>query len=428
MEHRRLKILFGIIALFAFGVIVWYFLFSTPTPAPTLDKPTNPFSLRDLPAKFAFIFQGNPPRQTTQTEVTLPGKEAFRKIWDKPASGNIFVSRQVLREVTSTSTIGTTTIASTKTVRATSTTLMFVDRTTGYIYGYDLDSALVYQISNTTIPGVYDAYIFDQGKKVLMRYLAEDRKTIISILGTIPPTIQGNDPEPLIDSTYLPQNVSSVAIRGDHAEISYVVPQTGGSTIYTLSSKGILPIAQSPFSEWTLSYGGKQLYATPKASAYLTGSTVLLPTFSPVISDKTGLVSIPSSTGALLNSMFSQSGLLTFGTVKGISSVTSARTLASKCASMHDSYFLCGVPTVLPEQISGMPDDWYQGRAQFNDELIIINASNGDTTRLYVFDEKYGDMDVTRLALYEGGAFVSFVRKQDGSLFLLDTQLLADDE
>lgn len=428
MEHRRLKILFALIALFAFGVIVWYFLFSKPQEAPTLDKPTNPFSVRDLPARFLFIFQDEKPEGTTETEITLPGKQALVRIWDKPASGNIFVSRQVLREVTSTSTVGTTTVSSTKTVRATSTTLMFVDRTTGYVYGHDLDSGVTYQISNTTVPGVYDAYIFDQGRKVIMRYLSEDRKTIASILGSVPNTTPGNDPEPLIETTYLPKNISSVAISSDKTEVSYVVPSSSGATFYTLSPKGTTMIGQSPLSEWTVSYGGRQLYATPKASAYLTGSTLSLPSFMPVVSNKTGLVSIPSPSGAILSSMFSQSGLLTFGTMRGTSNITTSRTIASKCAPLYEAYFLCGVPLAIPETLHGQPDDWYQGRVEFNDQLAIINAANGDTTHLYSFDDELGNMDVIRIATHNTGELVSFIRKQDSSLYLLNTNLIGETE
>lgn len=428
MEHRRLKILFAFIAIFAFGVIMWYFLFSKPAPSPTLDQPTNPFSLRDLPARFSFIFQGNDPESTSTTEVTLPGKEAFVRVWDKPASGNTIAVKQILKEVTATSTRGTTTISSTKTVRATSTTLMFVDRTTGYVYGYEIDSGRTYQISNTTVPGVYDAYIFSNGSKVLMRYLGEDKKSIISILSSIPSIQPGNDPEPLKDSTYLPQNISDVAISSDGLDIAYVVPGSAGATFYTVTPKGTIPVATSPLSEWTVMYGGKQLYATPKASAYLTGSTVALPGFIPVISNKTGLMTTGSPSGALLNSMWSQSGLVTFGTTRGISNVSSIKTLASKCSSMNDVYFLCGVPLTLPMEEQGLPDDWYQGRIQFNDKLVIINAANGDTTDLYTFDEKFGTMDVTHISMFNAGELISFIRKQDATLYLLNTSLLADSE
>lgn len=426
MEHRRLKIFFALLAIFAFGVIVWYFLFSQPTSAPTLDQPTSPFSLRDLPARFSFIFQGGEPESTSTTEITLPGKEAFVKVWDKPATGNVIAVRQILKEVTATSTVGTTTIASTKTVRATSTTLMFVDRITGYVYGYEPDSGRTYQISNTTVPGIYDAYIFNNGTKIVMRYLGEDKKSVISILASIPSIQPGNDPEPLANSTYLPQNISSVAVSSDGSELSYVVPNSAGATFYTITSKGITTLATSPFSEWTLTYGGRQVYATPKSSAYLVGSTVTLPAFLPVVNNKTGLASAGSPSGALLNSMWSQNGLVTFGTLRGVSHVSQTKTLASKCTPINDTYFICGSPLVLPQAEQGLPDDWYQGRVGFNDQLVIVNAANGDATNLYTFDEKLGDMDVTHISTFNAGELISFIRKQDGSLYLLNTALLAD--
>lgn len=426
MEHRRLRILFGVIALFAFGVIVWYFLFSKPKPAPTLDQPTDPFSLRDLPARFAFIFQDDGPTQTTETEVTLPGEEPFVRIWDKPTTGNVFITKQVLKESATSSTVGTTTVVSTKTVRATTTVLMFVDRITGYVYGHHMETGKTYQISNTTVPGVYDAHIFNGGSKIVMRHLGDDKKTIMSMFAAIPNIQPGNDPEPLADIAYLPQNISSVAVSSDLSELSYVVPTSGGATFYTINTKGVNRIAESPFSEWLVTYGGKQLYATPKPSAYLTGSTVLLPSFAPAISNKTGLISRASTNTTLLNSMWSQGGLLLFGTSRGVSTVASAKTLASKCAPLQNPYFICGVPKMLPPTIYGLPDDWLQGRVQFDDELVFINAANGDTTQLFEFEKKFGNMDVVHLSTHNGSELISFIRKQDGSLYLLNTKLIGD--
>ena len=140
MEHRRLRILFAIIALFAFGIVMWYFLFSQPKSAPTLETTANPLSLRDLPARLGFIFNGNDATSTTETEVTLPGNEPLFRVWDKPATGNTFATKEILKEITATTTSGTTTTSVTKTIRATTTVLLFVDRVTGYVYGHDMDS------------------------------------------------------------------------------------------------------------------------------------------------------------------------------------------------------------------------------------------------------------------------------------------------
>jgi hypothetical protein len=425
MEHRRLMILFAAIILFAFGVIVWYFLFSKPEPAPTLDEPTPAFSLRDLPARFGFIFQDDPVEQTTETEVTLPGEQPFIRVWEKPSTGNVFVNRSILREVTATTTVGTSTAVATRTVRATTTVLMFVDRITGYVYGHNIESGQTYQISNTTIPGVYDAYIWNGGDRVLMRYLSSDRRTVLSLVATIPNVQEGRDPQPLTNSTNLPQGISSVAVSQNLSKLSYIVPNDIGASVYTLSGAGAsVKIADSPFSEWNLFYGGEALYAHTKPSAYVKGITVSLPSFSRVIGEKTGLVSVGAPNGILLSNMWSRSGLLLFGSQNGVIETHSTRTLAEKCTHMVSSYFLCGVPKALPRSEEGLPDDWYQGRVSFGDSLFMIDAVSGTSEYVYEADSTHGPMDMVSLASARGGELVSFIRKQDGSLFLLNTRLL----
>jgi hypothetical protein len=427
MEHRRLQILFAIIALFAFGVIVWYFLFSKPDTAPTLTGTANPLSINTLPARIGFIFKSNPPATQTETEVTDPAKEAFVEIWDKPTTANTFANKSYLQEVTSTTTVGTSTLVTTKSVRATSTVLMFVDRMTGYIYGHNIETGTTYQISNTTIPGVHDAYIWSNGDKVLMRYLSEDRKTIISILGSIPSVQEGHDAQPLIGITTLPNNIASVAVSSSGNAISYIVPNDQGASVYTITPKGTSRVADSPFPEWILSYGGEQLYATTKASAYVEGITVTLPSFARVIGDKTGLTSAPNAGGVLLHSMWSRTGLSLFAT-QGPSLVQfSVRTLASKCAPAGVTYFLCGIPSSLPEEEEGLPDDWYQGRVSFDDALMMLDPKSGNAFTLLNFDKKYTPFDVVSIKASQKGDLISLARKQDSSLFLLNTNLLDGD-
>jgi len=426
MEHRRLQILFAIIALFAFAVILWYFLFSTPQSAPTLTGTANPLSVTDLPARLGFIFKGNTPTAVTETEVTEPGKEPFVHVWEKPATGNIFVTRSILKEVTATTTVGTSTSFATRTVRATTTVLMFVDRTTGYVYGHNVETGTTYQISNTTIPGVHDAHIWSEGDRVIMRYVHADKKTISSILATIPNVQEGRDAQPLTAITNLPNNISSVSVSSSLASVSYLVPNDSGSSAYTITSKGTSRVADSPFTEWSLSYGGEQLYATTRASAYIEGTTVTLPTFGRPVGEKTGLTSLPGPNGLLLNSMWSRAGLSTFAT-KGPSLVQfNVKTLSSKCAP-GVQYFICGVPKSLPTGDEGLPDDWYQGRVSFDDTLMLLNTTTGDAFTLYSFKDTYGPIDVTSVKTSSARDLISFIRKQDSSLFLLNTSLLGEE-
>jgi hypothetical protein len=426
MEHRRLKILFAIIALFSFGVIVWYFFFAAPAPAPTLAGTQNPLPVSGLAARLGFIFGGDEaPTSTTETEVTPQEPQAFLRVWDKPATGNTFVTRSYLKEVVATSTSGATTITTSKMVRATTTVLVFVDRGTGHIYGYDTDSGVTYQISNTTIPGVHDAYIWDGGSKVFMRYLDKDGTTVVSTLASIPNVEEGHDAQPLVLLSNLPNNISSVAMSASTKLLSYIVPNDLGASVYTLSSKGSSHTADSSFSQWLLSYGGESLYATTKASAYIEGMTMSLPSFSRIIGEKTGLSVTAGVGSALLGSMWSDRGLASFVSQSGAIAPLSIKTLASKCVASGISFF-CGVPKNLPQATEGLPDDWYQGRVSFDDDLMVVQANTGQAYSLYSFSAAYGAMDLVSLSASTKGDLISFLRKQDGSLFLLNTNLLGD--
>lgn len=427
MEHRRLMILFAGLSLFAFGVIVWYFLFSVPKPAPTLDETVTPFSLRDLPARIGFIFQDNPPETTTNTEITEIPRDPFVLVWNKPTTGNTFISKQVLREASATSTVGTSTVTTTKTIRATTTLLLFVDRITGYVYGNEIDTGKIYQISNTTLPGIYDAYIWANGTKIAYRYLDTDRQTIITMLATIPDVQPGGDPQPLDQMTLLPQGVSSMAVSASTNLLSYVLPNEQGSSLYTIQKNGITKLGDSTFSEWLLSYGGENLFATTKASAYAEGVTVSIPSFSQVVAARTGLVVKPAKDGSFLGSVWSRSGVQLIGINKDISVQSQVRTIASKCVATTGSYFICGVPKTTPRATEGLPDDWYQGRVLFDDTLTIVDGKTGSGYTLYEIDEKYGAMDMTNISITNSVDMVSFVRKQDGYLFLLNTNLLSDE-
>lgn len=431
MQNRKLLFLIILVSLFSIASLVWYFFFTTPTQAPSLAQATGNFIREILPqGNFIFGSQQKDPDQTSITEITLPQDEVLLEVWDKPTTGNSFFSKQILIEQEVPQTVQGTTTLIKKTMRATTTVLMFVDRTTGNVYGHTMDKGETYQISNTTIPGIQDAYIFDNGNRIILRYL-DKNNTITSVIARIPQIQVNYDAQPLEEIAYLPNGVSSVAVSTDTKKVSYVVPNTSGSSLYTITvgntSLTTALITTSPFSEWTISYGGSQLYATTKASAYVEGVTVSLPSFSRITGGLTGLTSIPSSNGSFIHSMWSNSGLQTFITTSAGATLQNGnlKTLPSKCTSRTASVFYCALPQSLPRATEGLPDDWYQGRVFFNDALFIVSTDNAQMYSLYSFEEEVGEMDVVTLSLSSDSLFLSFVQKQTGSLWLLRTTLIS---
>ena len=433
---KRLLILIGIVIFFVILVIVWYFFYAKPIIAPELGRPNNPLPVRTFPPRFQFLnnWRSNTV-STSTTEITDPLTKPLIQVWNKPATGQTFIVDQILKEVLATTTVlraTTTTSTSTakgtstvitikKTERATSTVLIFVDRVTGYIYGYLVETGNVYQISNTVLPGITDAYFFDNGKRVIMRYADYEKNTVTGLIANVPTVPQNGSALPLENIQYLTGEVTSVAINAKKDKVSYSVGTSNGSTIYTLNPKGPSVVASSPFKEWILSYGGDSLFVTSKPSAYVEGSTLSLPLFESEVVEKTGLMTLPSPTGSLLNSMWGNKGLVTFFVSPSGTKVLPIATLVSKCVWGLNNFLACAVPRTLTKTTEGLPDDWYQGRVAFNDDLVIVDTSSNEKYQLYTFSEEDGIFDVAKITISKDNDLLSFNKHQDATLWLLNT-------
>lgn len=404
---------------------MWYFMYAKPIIAPSLGKPTNPLAVQEHKKGFQFLNIFNDTQESTSTtEVTLATPQALLQIWKQPATGQRFITEKILQEVLATSTHGTSTVVIKKVVEASSTILLFVDRTTGYVYGHQVETGKTYQISNTVVPGVYDAYIFNNGKRVLMRYLDTTKKIITTTVSTIPSVTPDDPALPLTETTFLPSNVTSVAVNKKGTLLSYLVVTDEGGSVYTLTQNNPLLVSTSPFREWLLSYGGNTLYATTKPSAYVEGSTVTLPTYAYIVGNKTGLLSIPNESGTLLSSMWSSSGLLTFLSSSSGQKVLPIKTLAKKCSWGTNGFLVCAVPKVLVRGTEGLPDDWLQGSVSFSDSLSVIREKDGTVYPLFSFEKEKITFDIISPEVSSMNDLISFNRKQNGSLWLLNTHFI----
>lgn len=425
--NRRLLFIIALVVLFAIVVMVWFFMYAKPIISPDINKTKNPLGTQEPSKRFQFFNWGDTEESTSTTEVTSLTPQALLEIWKQPATGQRFITISTLEERVGTTTQGTTTIQVKKMVQATSTVLLFVDRSTGYVYGHHIPTAKTYQITNTIIPGVYDAYIFNNGKRIILRSYDESKKEITTIMATIPSVSMDSVALPLLETTYLPSNVTSVAVNKNENLVSYLVVTDAGSSVYTITASGASLVSRSPFREWKLSYGGDILYATTKPSAYVEGQTVTLPYYSYMIGNKTGLSSNPGEDGLLLNSMWSDSGLVTFLSSFSSQVILPIKTLSQKCSWGMKGFLVCAVPKTLPKESEGLPDDWFQGTASFDDSLVIIDEKTGDPYSLYSFDEEKKRFDVTNLEVSKENNLISFTRKQNGSLWLLNTNFITND-
>ena len=119
---------------------------------------------------------------------------------------------------------------------ATSTVARFVIQTNGHAFDLILDSpgAVPKAVSNTTIPGIIKVTWSEKGRGALMQYFdASILKTVHFLLP--PPASTTTVP---VRVQFLPEEIASLAVSPDGANVAYLVKTAGGSDGYTANADG----------------------------------------------------------------------------------------------------------------------------------------------------------------------------------------------
>jgi hypothetical protein len=280
-------------------------------------------------------------------------------------------------------------------------------------------------MTNTLVPGVYDAYIFNNGRRIIMRYIDKEKDAVIAIIAKLPQANEKSATEPLQEVKYLNGEVGSVAVSSFDGSASYTVVTKSGSSIYTVKDKEPTLLTSSPFREWVLGYGDQRLYATPKASSYIEGSTFSLPSFYAEVIGRTGLVTTPGPNGVLFSSMLSSKGLLTFFSKESKMVLTETKTIASKCGWGSGLFLVCGVPKIPYKSGENLPDDWYQGSVHFKDDIYQVDPLTGNEIPIYQFTSDDGTMDILSLSVNTSNTLITYINKKDNTLWLLNRDYIS---
>ena len=424
--RKTIFLLFVITALLAVVILVWYFFVRQQSNNPNINNPTNPFGQTAPSLRGSEFIQNNSNDNSSSfTEVT-PGQEPLlTKIWDKPTAGFAFVEKAILINSTSTKMIKGTSTEIVTQKKATSTRMFFTDRTTGYVYGYNLENKKVYQITNTTLPGIYDSYFFDNGNYVIMRYL-DDNENIVSVLEKIPSVSENGTPLSFEKTTYLPNNVTSVSISSSGKSASYLVSEDSGSSMRTIKNGKDSLAYSSTLSELKIVYAGEIPYVYTKPSASIQGYAINTQTGERLLGDKTGLTALPANNNDdFLYTTWINSDLTTSIFSKKINSVRTLyiKTLADKCVWGKSSFFaFCGVPqTIERNSLLGLPDAWYQGFVQFSDSVYLLDNKLSIEKPVFNFSKETKELiDLIKPGINSNDSRLGFINKQNGSLWMLN--------
>lgn len=299
---------------------------------------------------------------------------------------------------------------------AASTTIRYVEKSTGHIYEINPDGQNRQRLSNTTILKIFETFWSTKADKLIARYFDDSGvvKTF-SLALTATTTLSG---------IFLPQTITEITVSPTEDKIFYLVPTDGAFKGITASfeNKNQASIFSNSFGEFNINWPKSDtITLLTKPSAGVPGFFYSLNSkigkFDKIIGDITGLTAGLSSDGTRM--IYSQGGnsLSTkiFDTQTKTSTDFELTTLPEKCvwSKTNKNIIYCAVPDNFPQ--ADYPDDWYQGLVSFSDSIWQKDFSNGQTSIL----NQNVNADVINPFLTKDEKYLIFTNKNDNTLWSL---------
>ena len=410
-----------ILALIGFGMY-WFFYTNTPSTGNTTSSDTNSFLGSIWPFGRGTVSPTTAPQSTNKPTNNNTGTSTnpnTTKVQKMPK----------LRQLSNTPVSGMSASST-----ASSTIVRFVDRGTGHIFqANDLNMA-INEISNTTLPKIYESY-WDKSLTVsVLRYLNDTTNIITSFYSEIRKTATSTSSSTTpfeIKGKYMSPNIDQIAVSPTKDKIFTWNIENGNGVGYISSfdeSKKV-KIIDTPMTQVNIDWPeNSTVTITTKGTAVASGYAYSIDTKTgemlKLLGNIRGLSIRMSNDGKQVLYSIGGNGILTslLNVKNRNSSDVIFRTLADKCvwSILRKDEVYCAVPTEIPTN-NIYPDDWYKGTVSFVDKIWHLNTTIGEVHLM-------GDLlalsnqliDAEQLTLDPKDNFLYFINKRDLTLWVLD--------
>lgn len=296
--------------------------------------------------------------------------------------------------------------------------IRYMKKSDGHIYEMYMDTKIVGQISNSTIPEVYEGMFAINPNNIVYRLLADDNETIKTVVGVLGGAAGG----------FMPDGILDISISPNGKNFFSITPYSDGilGVIGSFNDSRKTQIFNSSFTEWLTQWPTEKfIFLTTKASHNTDGYLYALSTSTnstkKVMGRIKGLTTLVSPNGnRVLYSYTTESGpkLGIYQISDNSYKSVSLYGLPEKCVWTNDSMRIyCAVPENLDS--TQLPDTWYQGRVSFNDSFMRIDAETGTYNKLANSTEETS-VDGIKLFIDDKEKTIFFINKKDNTLWSLD--------
>lgn len=310
-------------------------------------------------------------------------------------------------------------------ITASSTTLLFVERSTGYVFSVSPETSAVKRLTNTLFARVYEAFVGSSGRST-MRFMSESG-VLSGVIGTASST-QASANEFVHGD--LPPHTKTLALSPDGSEVFYLIPDGAGAFAGVRTKEGEAPkkVLSTFISGWNAQWvkdDGVVLTERPasdiESSSYVLADDGVL---TPLVRRVEGLSVRPDpESGALLFSSSADGGVSLFAQAGSGSSPVRLplSTIADKCTwSGKAGIAFCAVPKSIAP--GAFLDSWLRGVLHTEDTWWRVDARTGGVEELYTGDAGATLPDVTNPNTDATGSYISFIDGKTLSLWIFRIQ------
>jgi len=336
------------------------------------------------------------PAPAEETPVVNIERPALRQLTTKPVAG--------FREINT----------------ATSSSIYYSEKGSGFIYSIDLTSGEEVRISGTTVPNVYTAAISPNGDYVAMGLKSNTKNTPL-VLGKISDNLEIG----LVLENF-DMSVDKFAIQDDK-ELLYTSRGDRGLVghSYNFKKETTKTIFELPFHEAVIQWGKQGSdthYAYPKTSYLLEGYLYQIKNkeVSRLPADGFGFSGLVNR-GIIAYTKFDNLKTKNFIYNRETGETSGVRIpfLPEKCIIGVINTLICAHEDIEPP--IGYPDEWYKGSLSFKDSIWIISGDSLTTELLVNTRTESGrEIDVTNLGIGDSETSVYFINKNDNTLWMYE--------
>ncbi|MBI5045591.1 MAG: hypothetical protein HZC14_01125 [Candidatus Niyogibacteria bacterium] len=292
----------------------------------------------------------------------------------------------------------------------------YIEKSTGHVYEISGDGSDRVRVSNTTIPKIWSAEWSPKGDKAVLGIFDDAGIKYFSAI------FNGTSTE----GVFLPDNANFGSYAPNQDKILYATTLNDKTTLITANASNTKQdkLYIAPPAEFLLDWPATDtvsLLTRPSGavSGFLYNLDIKTKALEKIVGDIKGLDALWSIKGDKI--LISAGGTSLSSRVVSLTGETLAegrKTLAEKCAwsASKENILYCAIPTQIPN--GNYPDDWFKGKASFQDYILKIDLLTQDITLILA----RSTFDIQKMLIGQDDKYLYFIDKNDGTLWGLNME------